>query len=153
MNGLADAQIGSATAQVPAASGLDVVDARVRVRLQQRGSCHDVPGSAIRALTAVCRYPSRVQRCHDGVAGGDLRRRNAVAHCPYGHDRAGLVWDTIYQHGARATLHPVARPLGRDQAQRISEHIDEHVSRLDGDTDVLVIDVKSDCPGSSWICW
>ena len=134
VNGLPDARIGSATAEIAAHGGVDVGISGLGRVGQQGGGGHDLAGLAVAALGHVHSFPGFLHGmafvCRrrkpldggDGLAGDAAHVRHAGAHrLAANQDRAGAAGaDTAAVLGAFQVQHIAQDPKER----RVGRHID-----------------------------
>ena len=120
VDGLADARVAAAAAEVVAQRGLDLGLRRRRSAREQRGDLDDHPGLAVAALRDALLEPGALDRVR-AVRREPLDRRVALAGGRGEVDLAGAHGDALLEHRAGAAHSFAAAVLGAGQAENVAQ--------------------------------
>src|SRR3954447_5538036 len=122
LDGFANADVGAATADVPAHGLIDVGVCRTRVACQQRRGRHDLSGLAIAALHDFVLEPGLLNLCAGVRLADRFDRRNLRTADAVDRGDAGPCGDAVDVHGAGATQRGAATELGAGHAEHVSKN-------------------------------
>ncbi len=141
MNGLANARIGAASANVAGHGFVDVFVGRGRVLGQQNCRAHDLTGLTIAALGNVNFDPGLLQGMTQ-VGSESFNRRDLFA---------GSISNSLYtranrfsveMYRTRAAEGHAAAVFGSGQSQRFPEHPEERRVRIDVDVELFAVNFE-----------
>src|SRR5258708_525005 len=144
LDGLADARIGAAAANVPRHRLVDIGIGGSRYLHEQRTGGHDLPGLTVAALHDLEIEPGLLDLlARRGVAAG-LDGSDGMADGGAHRHHAGSPGDAIQVHGAGAAQRGAAAELGAVHAEQVAQGPEKRPVRFPGYLVRLAVDVQSD---------
>jgi hypothetical protein len=121
VDGLADAQVGAAAAEIAAHGFIDVAVCGYWMFGEQSGSRHDLPGLTVAALRDIDLKPGLLQGV--GVIGREAFERSDVGvGCVGEPGQAGACGVAVKVNGAGATLADAAAILGGVEVEHVADN-------------------------------